>query len=762
MNIMKLIQHIPRNISILIIIIQVVSCSNLRNESDYSESGIDYCQFVDPFIGTAENGHTYPGATYPFGLVQASPETGNIGWEYCSGYHYEDDSIIGFAHTHLSGTGWMDLGDILIQPFTGKADRDNYKSQFSHDEESASPGYYSVVLKDFDVKTELTATQRAAIHRYTFPENSEKHILLDLKHGIVPSEEDLESHEIESDLNFENDHVISGYTITKGWIKEQHVYFVIHLSEPVDSKTWLNGPEVNRNHQVVLNFDEKAPGVMELKIALSTVSVDGARKNLEQEVARDDFESVRKLTHEVWKDYLSRIAIEASEKDKEIFYTGLYHNLVVPNNIADVDGQFRGPDKKVHMAENKAYYSTLSLWDTYRATNVLYAMLYPEVSNDIVKSMITHAEIVDVLPIWSLWGLETYSMIGNHSIPVIADNFIKSVGDFDLERAFEALKRSSTINEPKSNWEIYMKYGYWPSDIVVEEAVSRTLECCFDDWCVAQMAKKMGKDDEYDYFIRRAGFYKNLFNNETGLMRGRNSDSSWVVPFDPLKISHAGTGGGDYTEGNAWQYTWHVQHDVNGLIELIGGDERFVEKLDSLFILESVVYGDGKTVDISGLIGQYVHGNEPCHHVAYLYNYAGQPWKTQEKINTILNTMYDNTPAGLCGNDDAGQMSAWYIFSSLGFYPVTPASDDLILGTPQYKRAILHLPGGKDLTISRSGESVENFYVKSITLNGKPSNQSYLKVKDIKDGGNLDFIMSNKPVKEFGLNMADRPVSRIE
>lgn len=745
------------NLIPFLIVLLVTSCSVTEEQSDN-----DYTVYVDPFIGTAENGHTFPGATFPFGMVQASPETGNIGWHYCSGYHYEDDSIMGFAHTHLSGTGWMDLGDILIQPFTGDPVRDDYKSRFYHEEESASPGYYSVVLSDFDVKTELTATQRAAIHRYTFPKDSEKHLLLDLKHGIVPTEEDLETHILESGLTFEGDRSISGYAISKGWAGKQHVFFVISLSEDVSSQTWLTGPDVNRNHQVVLNFSEDAPEVIELKIALSTVSIDGARKNLEQEVANEDFESVRKSTHEVWKNYLSKIDIEASDKEKEIFYTGLYHNLVVPNNIADVDGQFRGPDDNVHLAENKAYYSTLSLWDTYRATKILYAMLYQDVSNDIVKSMIIHAEISDILPIWTLWAHETYTMIGNHSIPVIADNYLKGVGDFDAERAFNALKRSSTLSHPKSDWETYMKYGYWPSDIVVEEAVSRTLECTYDDWCVAQMAKMLGKDDEYDYFIERAGFYKNLFDNETGLMRGRNSDGSWVEPFDPLKISHAGTGGGDYTEGNAWQYTWHVQHDVNGLIDLIGGDDRFVEKLDSLFILESVVYGDGKTVDISGLIGQYVHGNEPCHHVAYLYNYAGQPWKTQERINNIMNTMYNNTPAGLCGNDDAGQMSAWYIFSGLGFYPVTPASDDLIVGTPRYSKAVVHLPSGEDLIITRLNGSEENYYVKSISLNSNLSNRSYLKASEIMKGGSLEFTMSGVPAKEFGSRPADRPVSKIE
>jgi len=748
-----------RYITIAIILTLIQLGNSCLPDCKFSEE--DYTEYVNPFIGTAGNGHTYPGATFPFGMVQVSPETGNIGWDYCSGYHYEDSTIMGFSHTHLSGTGWMDMGDILVQAFTGNINKDNFPSRFSHDRESASPGYYSVYLSDFEIKAEFTTTQRAAYHKYTFNTGVEKHLMIDLKHGIVPTEEALENHIVESDLVVENDQTVSGYTISQGWAGNKHIYFVIKLKEPITSTNWLSDSAARRNHRIVLNFGEKSAQVVEMKIAISAVSAEGAGENLKHEIKGWDFEAVRKTASDTWNNYLRKIEITDTKKVKEIFYTAMYHNLIVPNNIADVDGKFRGPDQQVYTAQNKSYYSTLSLWDTYRATNPLYTLLFPEVANDIVKTMLTHFEITGILPIWILWGHENFCMIGNHSIPLIADVFLRGTGNFDIDRAYEAVRISSIQNHFKSDWDKYNRYGYLPSDSVIEEAVSRTLEFAFDDWCVAQMAQKTGRIEDYEYFSRRAGFYKNLYDRHSGLMRGKNSDGSWVSPFDPYKISHAGTGGGDYTEANAWQYTWHVQHDINGLIDLMGGDDIFISMLDSLFNLEPVIYGDGKTVDVSGLIGQYVHGNEPCHHVAYLYTYAGKPWKTQEKVHEIIHTLYNNTPDGLCGNDDCGQMSAWYIFSTLGFYPVTLGGDYYVIGRPFFKNATIHLPDGHCFTIKGNNISEENYYIQSARLNGKKYNRSYIKINDILKGGRLEFIMGSIPQNEFGINPEDRPVSRI-
>lgn len=426
-----------------------------------------------------------------------------------------------------------------------------------------------------------------------------------------------------------------------------------------------------------------------------------------------------------------------------IFYTALYHTLVVPNNIADADGSYRGADSQVYKSKNGTYYSTMSLWDTFRATNPLYTLLCPERTNEIIESMLSHFDVSGYLPIWPLWGHETHCMIGNHAIPVIVDAYQKGIRSYDVNKAYEAIKSSSTINHPKSDWDIYLKYGYLPSDQIKEEAVSRTLESGIDDWCVAQMAKAMGKQKDYEEFTKRSEFYRNLFDRTSGLMRGKNSDGKWVTPFDKLKNSHAGDAGGDYTEGNAWHYSWHVMQDIEGLIELMGGKEEFALKLDSLFALESTVKGE-VTVDVTGLIGQYVHGNEPCHHVAYLYNYAGQPWKTQEKINLILTTLYNSTPNGLCGNDDCGQMSAWYFFSSLGFYPLNPADGKYVFGKPLYSKAILKF-GQRPFIVEAKNLSLKNIYIQEIELNGKPYHERFITHQDIVQGGHLIFTMGSNP-----------------
>ena len=716
----------------------------------------DNARYVNPLIGTASDGHTYPGATAPFGLVQVSPDTGNVGWHYCSGYRYEDTNIVGFSHTHLSGTGCSDLGDVLIMPFTGTVRQDQYRSQFSHADERANPGYYSVLLQDYGVKAELTASSRCAFHQYTYNTNT-AHLLIDLQYGFVATEKVLEEHVIQSEVKVENANTISGFTITKGWAGEKHVYFVLHLKQPIASTTWLSPTNATRNQRLVLTFSDKNNVVLEVKIGLSTVDVAGARNNLAKEMPGWNFGKVKTAARNQWNDYLAAVQIEGTQKQKETFYTALYHTLVVPNNIADSDGRYRGVDNKVRVSKNKTYYSTLSLWDTYRAANPLYTILWANRTMEMVQTMLAHFDAQGYLPMWTLWGHENNCMIGNHAIPVIADAYLKGLCNTDAERAYAAMKSSSTVNHTKSDWDAYMRYGYLPSDLVKEEAASRTLECAYDDWCVARMAKKLGKEEDCALFTKRSLFYRNLFDQTTGLMRGRNSDGNWVTPFDQLKISHAGDAGGDYTEGNAWQYTWHVQQDPYGLMKLMGGEQPFVAKLDKLFVLESKVYGDGATVDITGLIGQYVQGNEPCHHVAYLYNYAGMPWKTQERVHQIVSTFYDNTPGGLCGNDDCGQMSAWYLFSTLGFYPVNPASGIYVLGAPSLDKATLTVSSGRTFTIEARRNSTNELYIDHVEFNGKPWPYSYIRHEDILKGGRFTMFMAAKPNYEFGKSESSRP-----
>ncbi|MGA3144383.1 MAG: GH92 family glycosyl hydrolase [Verrucomicrobiota bacterium] len=726
-------------------------------------TGLDNARFVNPFIGTGSAGgpalcgpgHTYPGAIVPFGLVQVSPDTGNIGWNYCSGYRYEDSSIIGFSHTHLSGTGWMDLGDLRFMPFTGNVQQEDYRSRFSHADEKADPGYYSVQLPDYNVKVELTATEHCAYHRYTFATNTAQ-LLIDLRYGIVPTKEDLETHVIKSEIEFEGSNALSGYTITKGWAGEKHVYFVIQFGQPIAATTWLSPTNATRNQRLVLTFQDQTNVMLEAKVAVSTVDVDGAKNNLVTEIPGWNFESVKVAAYQEWNKWLAAIQIEGTPEQKEIFYTALYHTLVVPNNIADVDGRYRGADNKVCVSKTKTYYSTLSLWDTFRAKNPLYTILWPGVDRNMLETFLAHFDVQGYLPVWTLWGHENNCMIANHAIPIIADAYLRGICKDDAERAYTAMKTSSTVNHLKSDWDIYMRYGYYPSDLIKEEAVSRTLESAFDDWCVAQMAKMLDKKEDYALFTRRSQFYRNLFDKTTGLMRGRNSDGFWVSPFDPLTISHAGDVGGDYTEANAWQYTWHVQQDPYDLIRLMGGDQAFVAKLDKIFTMPSKVEG-GVTVDITGLIGQYVHGNEPCHHDAYLYDYAGMPWKTQERVHQIVSLLYNNTPGGICGNDDCGQMSAWYIFSVLGFYPVNPASGIFAFGSPSLKKATMMLPNGKTFTVESMNNSPDNIYIERVEFNGKSWPYSYIRYKDIAEGGQLKIFMAATPNYEFGKSRSDRP-----
>jgi len=703
----------------------------------------DYCRYVNPFIGNADNGHTFPGACAPFGLIQASPETGNTEWRYCSGFNFADDSIIGFAQTHLNGTGCSDLGDILMFPFCGEIKNDNYKSRFDKDTQFAKPGYYSVKLTDAKVDVELTATERTSYHKYIYKDDHSANLLLDLQSGVVWDQAALHNHVMQSEVYMVDQHTITGYQEVKNWVKRKY-YFVIKFDKPYAIEKYLTPKEGEKSKRMILTFDPGKEKTVQIKVAMSTVSIDGAMASLEKENPDWNFDRIKSQTQSKWNDLLSRVEIEGTDDQKVNFYTSMYHLFIQPNNIADTDGKYRGANDSIYTSSTGEYYSTLSLWDTYRAAHPLYTILTPEKVNGFVQTMLSHHKVQGYLPVWTLWGKENHCMIGNHSIPVIVDAYLKGFNGFDKEEAYRAIKESAETKHEKADPAMYTKYGYYPFDLMHVESVSRTLESNYDDYCIAQMAKALGKNKDYEYFMKRANFYKNLFDPETKLMRGKNSQGKWRTPFDSFLLSHSATSVGDYTEGNAWQYTWHVQHDIEGLIELMGSKEYFVTKLDSLFFLESQAQNSGFVHDVTGLIGQYAHGNEPSHHVAYMYNYAGRPDKTQALIREIFDRFYLPKPDGLCGNDDCGQMSAWYIFSAMGFYPVNPCGGEYIIGAPQIEKASIRLPGNKIFQMQAKNLSKENKYVESVTFNGNEIKDYRIHHKDIVNGGTLIFNMTDK------------------
>lgn len=714
------------------------SCSTAKQDTPQT----DYTQYVDPFIGAADNGHTFPGACRPFGMIQTSPVTGAVGWRYCSEYMYADSIIWGFTQTHLNGTGCMDLGDILVMPFTGERHRtwDAYRSSFSKTSENATPGYYTVTLDQAKVKAELTATTHAALHRYTYEQADSASILIDLQHGPAWNEKQYHSQVNSCEVNWENDSTLTGHVNNKVWV-DQDYYFVMQFSHPVIDHFELPMAETEKGKRLVASFNIQPGEEVLMKVALSTTGVEGAKANMAAEVPGWDFEGIRTAAKADWNSYLSRIEVEGTDEEKTNFYTSFYHALIQPNEISDVDGRYRNAADSVVNATGGKFYSTFSLWDTYRAAHPFYTLMVPERVDGFINSLVDQAEVQGYLPIWGLWGKENFCMIANHGVSVVAEAYAKGFRGFDAERAFNAIKQTQTVSHPlKSNWENYMKYGYFPTDLTEAESVSSTLESVYDDYAAADMAKRMGKTEDAAYFARRADFYKNLFDSSTQFMRPKKSDGTWKSPFNPSQIGHAESVGGDYTEGNAWQYTWHVQHDVPGLIALFGGEEPFLNKLDSLFTLKL----ETTQADVTGLIGQYAHGNEPSHHVTYLYALAGRPERTQELIHEIFDTQYSPKPNGLCGNDDCGQMSAWYMFSAMGFYPVNPVSGEYVFGAPQLPEFVLHLADGKTFTIKAEGLSEANKYVKSITLNGEPYTKNFISHADIVKGGTLVYQMTDK------------------
>ena len=709
----------------------------------------DITKYVNPFIGTGAidgglSGNNYPGATSPFGMIQLSPDTSEApNWGDASGYDYNRNTIFGFSHTRLSGTGASDLIDITLMPTSSG----RTSSAFTHDEEKARPGYYQVMLKDEGINAELTTTQRNGIHRYQYPAGKDAEIILDMDHSADKGSWGRRI--INSQIRILNDHAVEGYRIITGWAKLRKIYFYMEFSSPILTSTLRDGGRVHENTAVIngtnlhgcFRFGQLNGKPLTCKVALSSVSMENARQNMEQEAPHWDFDRYVAAADADWEKQLGKIEVKGTEVQKEIFYTALYHTMIQPNTMSDVNGEYMAADYTTRkVANNETHYTTFSLWDTFRASHPLYTLLEPERVTDFVKSMIRQYEYYGYLPIWQLWGQDNYCMIGNHSIPVITDAILKGIPGIDMEKAYEAVYNSSVTSHPNSPFEVWEKYGFMPENIQTQ-SVSITLEQAFDDWCVAQLAAKLNKDADYQRFHKRSEYYRNLFHPKTKFFQSKNDKGEWIEPFDPYQ--YGGNGGHPFTEGNAWQYFWYVPHNIQALMELTGGTKAFEQKLDTFFT--STYKSEQMNHNASGFVGQYAHGNEPSHHVAYLYNFAGQPWKTQKYVSHILNTLYNNTSSGYAGNDDCGQMSAWYVFSAMGFYPVNPADGRYIIGSPLLDECTLKLAGNKEFRIRTIRKSPEDIYIQSVTLNGKKHKDFFITHQDIMNGGTMVFKMGKKP-----------------
>lgn len=694
--------------------------------------------FVNPFIGTAYTGHALPGACVPFGLVQASPDTGNSSWKYCSGYNYDDNKIYRFSQTHLNGTGVADLGDAAIMPLLKCAKTENFRSSFDKKNEKVSPGYYSVYLNDAKAFVEITATERVAVYRIIFDDPQKAMLLFDNQYGLISGEKTFTYNTISGKVNFESPKLITGERKTKMWVSRE-VYFAASFSSEIKEKKLL--PKIRddeKSERYALEFNLPESGELIVKIAISTTGIDGAKKNLQAEAQNLSFDQIQKNSRDKWEKLLSKIDAKGDKAQLENFYTSLYRNFIQPNNIADVDGMYRGADGKVAKAPNGAYYSTFSLWDTFRASHPLYTILTPEKVEDFAQSMLLHFDAFGKLPKWTLWGQENYCMIANHSIAVLAEANEKGI-KIDLPKALKAAIKTSDFGDD------YEKLGYFPFDQKRGASVARTLECAYDDYCVYLLAKAAGNKNESERFLKRSKFYKNLFDKSTGFMRGKDSNGNWREPFDEFKFPNGGGCGRDYIEGNALQYSWHVNQDFDGLIELFGDNEKTAMALEKLFSADEHKEDAGHSDDATGRIGQYAHGNEPSHHVIYSFSLLGKPHRTQELVREVFDKFYINKPDGLCGNDDCGQMSAWHIFSAMGFYPFNPASAEYVLGAPQIPEAQINLPNGKTFKMYAKNLSPKNKYVKKATLNGVEIKNAKISHSDILNGSTLVFEMSDKP-----------------
>jgi predicted alpha-1,2-mannosidase len=739
---------------------------------------------VDPFIGTGGDGHTFPGAVAPFGMVQLSPDTDILPFKQsyarAAGYRYTDPTILGFSHTHFSGSGHSDLGDVLLAPVSGEARLEpgeadkpgsGYRSRFTHDGEIAQPGYYAVTLTDSQVRAELTAGPRTGMHRYTFQRGARAQVLLDLRTSIYNYPGKVSW----SRIRVADDGTVTGMRETRGWAPGRQLYFAIRFDRPLAGRALYNKEDAApykgfaqpgrtafdraqvEGRALVGVFDFGViDGPLTAKVTISSVSEAGALANLDSDEKGFDFDGLRARTKADWEKALGAVEISAPADTRASVYTALYHTLLAPSVFSDVDGRYRGPDNEVHTAKNFTFHSTFSLWDTFRAEHPLLTLVQPEKrDSDIVNSLVASQQEspYGILPVWQFHGQETWTMIGYHAVPVIADAYLKGIRGFDAKAALDAMVKSATY-APYGGLGDYMALGYVPID-KEPEAASKTVEYAYDDWTIARMAKAMGRDDVAATFEKRAGNWRNSFDVKTGFLRARKSDGTFRTPFDPTAINY----GSDYTEGNAWQYSWFAPQDLGGLVGLMGGDAATVKKLDAMFDFDNSKLDYSHAEDIAGLIGQYIHGNEPSHHVAYLYDYAGAPWRTQARLTQIVKSQYKPTPDGLSGNDDLGQMSAWLVFTALGFYPVTPGSNEYAIGRPFVERAVLNLEGGKRFTVRAQGLSDAAPYVGAVTLNGRPLTRSFLRDDEIRAGGELVFTMSATPDKTWATKPKDRPMS---
>ncbi len=730
-----------RLVNLLAAFILSVNCISAQNLT----------RWVNPFIGTGAvqsslSGNNYPGATVPFGMVQLSPDTREApDWAQASGYDYNDSIIYGFSHTRLSGTGASDFIDILLFPTIS----DKRKSTFTHQHEQARPGYYQVLLKDEKIQAELTASVHVGVHRYTCSDGDQLKLWLDLDHSA--NKGSWNRRIIQSQLRMVSPTVVEGYRIITGWAKLRKIYFHLEFSQPILSNQLYDGNRMYENTPVINGtelrglfcFDKKWNKELICKVALSPVSIENARLNMATEVPGWDFEYIARAAETSWEKELKKIIIQGTDLQKKIFYTALYHTMVQPNTMSDVNGEYMASDYVTRsVAKGEVHYSTFSLWDTFRAAHPLYTLMHTHRIPDFVKSMMRQYDYYGYLPVWQLWGQDNYCMIGNHSIPVIVDAVLKGVAGVDEEKAYEAVFNSSIVSHPNSPFEVWEKYGYMPENIQTQ-SVSITLEQAFDDWCVAQLAKRLGKEKDYNHFMKRSAFYRNLFNSKTGFFQPKNDKGEWIEPFDPYK--YGANGGYPFTEGNAWQYFWYVPQNIPDLISLTGGNKAFVAKLDTFF---TVSYQSGALNDnASGFVGQYAHGNEPSHHVAYLYACAGEPWKTQKYVAYIMNELYNDSSSGYAGNDDCGEMSAWYVFGALGFYPVNPVSGEYVIGTPMLEEAVIQLPGRKTFTVKAPRKEGNEVYICSMKLNGEKYTKNYITHQDIMKGGILEFVMTASPGK---------------
>ncbi|HEA29114.1 MAG TPA: glycoside hydrolase family 92 protein [Leeuwenhoekiella sp.] len=734
-----------------------IACGESEKNAEPDQKGKTLTSYVDPFIGTGGHGHTYPGATVPFGMVQSSPDNGQSGWDWCSGYHYSDSLVAGFSQLHLSGTGIGDLADLLFMPVTKKIDMTvpvekqadiPYLSAYSHDNEKARPGYYHTFLEDSKIDVELTANQRTAYQKYTFQKGDEQSVILDLGFAINWDKP------TKTTLKLKDKMTITGYRYSTGWAKNQKVFFVAKFSKPIVTHQFTGDRKEAAGNSVSgaktsgqFFFDKAENDTLVVKIALSSVNIGNAEENLD--ATNSSFDEVQQEAEKTWEETLSKIEVQTPiDSLKTIFYTAFYHTHLSPVTFSDATGEFRLQNDSIAKGDFTAY-TTLSLWDTFRAQQPLLTLTDPDRVSDIVNSMLAYYGINKKLPVWNLYGNETNTMTGYHAIPVITEAYLKGIRGFDAEKAFEAMK--TTMMQDDRWMDLYKNYGYIPFDLG-NESVTATLEYAYDDWCVAQMAKALDKEEDYQFFLKRSMAFQQLFDPETGFMRGKSKDGKWHEPFDPKFSKHETNT--DYTEGNAWQHSWFVPHAPDSLIALMGGKEAFSAKLEQLFTESSEISGENASPDISGLIGQYAHGNEPSHHIAYLFNKAGQPWRTQYWVHEILKTQYSTMPNGLSGNEDAGQMSAWYVFSAMGLYPMNPASTTYEIGSPVFEKTTLNLPNGNKFTIEAQDVSEANFYIQSAKLNGKDFDQTSIAHSEILKGGILKLVMGPEPNKKWAVNEA--------